>query len=266
MTLPLLQEAPNALGSLVQGLGLGMQQSLPSIGEMISNSQRQKARQQQIQQILGMGTGPKNTMEGIEGTLSEYEPSGLEITPEKILAISEIDPQMASTMSKIYAGQEKERIGKQKLSEEKKLGQQSFDRMAELLNMGNLGFGSEVKGKVFGGKTAEDVGEFNSLSGALESMLVDRVSRGTLSNARFKYITETLLPKPTDREATIRGKMKGLARELGLNSEVLQKKISQKKGTASNDFVLMQDPNGIVRKIPKNKAIEAQRSGGKLIK
>jgi hypothetical protein len=263
MTLPTLEERPSGFGSLVQGLGVGMQQSLPSIQEMIMHSHQQKIRQKQISSILGMGSSP-NAMEE-SGISSGNESSGMEITPEKIMAISQIDPQMASTMSKIYAGQERERVSKQKLSEEKILGQDSFNRMVELLNEGNLGMGSGLKGQAFGGKTAEDVGEFNSLSGALESMLVDRVSRGTLSNSRFKYITETLLPKPTDRQSTIRGKMKGLARELGLDSAILQKNNSKNKGS-SQQFVLMEDPNGIVRKIPKNKAIEAQRAGGKLIK
>jgi hypothetical protein len=194
----------------------------------------------------------------------EAAPRELELTPEKIIAASQIDPQMAATMSRLFQGQEKERMNKQKLAAENKVGQESFNRMSELLRKGNLGLGSELKGKAFGGETAEDVGEFSSLSGALESMLVDRVSRGTLSNARFKYITETLLPKPTDRQATIKGKMKALARELNLDPSVLLGKSKLEKGDGDG-FVMMRDPSGVVRRIPKNKAIAAQRAGGKLI-
>lgn len=43
MTLPTLQEQPSALGSLVQGLGLGLQRSIPSIQEMIFNRRKQQA-------------------------------------------------------------------------------------------------------------------------------------------------------------------------------------------------------------------------------
>jgi hypothetical protein len=52
------------------------------------------------------------------------------------------------------------------------------------------------------------------------------VSRGTLSNARFKYITETLLPKPGDRDKEIEGKMIALADLLGLDSTELNQKKS----------------------------------------
>lgn len=96
--------------------------------------------------------------------------------------------------------------------------QKSFNRMAELIP--SLGRGSGIK-SFFGGETAEKTGEFTSLSGALEALLVDKVSRGTLSNSRFKYITENLLPTPTDTQAEIKGKLKGLAEILNLDPSAL---------------------------------------------
>lgn len=99
--------------------------------------------------------------------------------------------------------------------------QNAFNRMAELLHGGNLGFGSGVK-SFFGGKTAENTAEFDTLTGALEAMMVDMVSRGTLSNSRFKYITEFLLPKSTDIDSKIMGKLKAVARELNLDPAALQ--------------------------------------------
>lgn len=99
--------------------------------------------------------------------------------------------------------------------------QKAFDRLGSLVKKDNVGLGSGVQGTVFGGETAKDVAEFKSLTGALESHLVEMVNRGTLSNTRFKYITETLLPQPTDRQAEIRGKLEGLALILDLDPWVL---------------------------------------------
>lgn len=100
----------------------------------------------------------------------------------------------------------------------KNITQDAFNRMAQLIP--KVGMGSGVLG-MFGGKQAEHSGEFSSLTGALESHLVDMVNKGTLSNTRFKYITETLLPKPTDTQDEIKGKMKGLALILDLDPSVL---------------------------------------------
>src|ERR1700690_2744777 len=219
MTLPLLQERGGALNNLIQGASQGLQQAMPSIQDMIMSRMQQKQKQQQIQSILG--NAPQAAQGKPDLGMESSAMQGLEITPEKIVAMSQVDPQVASNMARIFQGQEKERMQKQKLSEESKVGQDSFNRMAQLLKRGNIGLGSGVKGSVLGGKTAEEVGEFNSLTGALEAMLVDRVSRGTLSNARFKYITESLLPKATDRQSTIKGKLKALAKTLGLDPGAL---------------------------------------------
>jgi len=268
MSLPILQEQGGALSGLVRGAGLGLQQAMPTIAEMILGRQKQKQQAKLLESIFGTSQPQASFDEMLSLEQKPSQPKGFEITPEKILALEAAgEHQMASTLATIYSGQEKERAQKQKLAQEQKAGQDSFDRMAELLKSKELGLGSKVKGQVFGGKTAEAVGEFESLSGALEAMLVDRVSRGTLSNARFKYITETLLPKPNDREATIRGKLKGLARELDLDPSVLEGKVKKEVSPEKEEgFVMMQDPEGNIRKIPRNKAIEAQRAGGKLVK
>lgn len=121
--------------------------------------------------------------------------------------------------------------GKGKEGEEvKNTAQNAFNSAASLLKKGNLGLGSGVKSKLFGGETARDVGQFQSALGGIEAMLVDMVSRGSLSDARFKYITETLLPKTSDRDETIKGKLTGLAQILGLDpSELNGEKKGEKK-------------------------------------
>lgn len=198
---------PSFGAQLGQSLGTGFSQG---IGSRLAQMLEQKSMQQKNDSILAaLGILPSQ-FQNEEG---QDEQSGLKnLTSENVLGASLINPALGSTLSKLHATQEKA----QKEKQSKKIAQESFDRMSELLKEGNLGFGSKLKSKAFGGKTAEDVGEFEALSGALEAQLVDKVSRGTLSNARFKYITETLLPKPNDRAATIKGKLKALQKELDL--------------------------------------------------
>lgn len=173
-----------------------------------------------LAQLIGDYRQNKQTRQALQGLAPLFEQAGL--SPEQVTEVTKsgLDPKLATLALREV---QKRQAKTQESEQTQRIGQESFNRMAELLKEGNLGLGSKAKSAVFGGKTAESVGEFESLSGALEAMLVDKVSRGTLSNARFKYITETLLPKPTDREATIRGKLKALSRELELDPSVLSK-------------------------------------------
>ena len=83
-----------------------------------------------------------------------------------------------------------------------------------------------------GGDTAKAYSQFTSLTGALEALLVEKVNRGALSNTRFKYIVETLLPKPSDSQADITGKLEGLATILELDPSALKGKALQSKGNS----------------------------------
>lgn len=225
--MPQIQILPGAPGfgsQLGQALGGGVSQGISaSLNQMLEQKQQQK-KTQDLLRSLGVQL-PSEAGASIPQASAPAQGNLPKLTQEQVLAASIMNPQLAPALSSIYKNQQKE--GKEE--ESKKIAQESFDRMNEILNKGNLGLGSKLKGKVFGKETAEDVGEFESLSGALEALLVDKVSRGTLSNARFKYITETLLPKPNDRQATIKGKLKALSKELDLKTSDLKenKKSSQ---------------------------------------
>lgn len=96
--------------------------------------------------------------------------------------------------------------------------QKVFDELVSLIPQ--VGRSGIVQSK-FGGETAKNFSKFTSLTGGLESFLVEMVNRGTLSNTRFQYITQTLLPKPEDSQADISGKLEGLAMILDLDSSTL---------------------------------------------
>lgn len=178
-----------------------------------------------------MVSAQSNPAESLKGSMMEEDiPS---IRKDKLANALRGDKNKAESKSDILHKEKEEQK-----AQSKKIAQESFDRMAQILKGGRLGRTSKIF-SLLGGKTAQDSGEFTSLSGALESMLVDQVSRGTLSNTRFEYITKTLLPKPTDSEAEIKGKMKGIAGLLGLDPSSLEspkRKSKEKYEFADEDL------------------------------
>lgn len=205
---------------------------------------------QSLSQMLEQHHQQQQRTSALSGLAPFLEQSGLE--PQQIQQViqSGIDPAILAGIVKSSG------ISKHQQAEEtKRIGQTSFNRMGELLKEGKLGLGSKVKGAVFGGKTAEDVGEFESLTGAIEAMLVDRVNRGTLSNSRFNYITKTLIPRPNDRQATIKGKLKALARELDLDPAALGLQKEVEKGTT----VTVKLPDGRSTQVSKDKLDEIRK-------
>ncbi len=164
----------------------------------------------------------------------------------------------------------KEEIKQEEQAEGKQRAQQVFNELSDLVKGGNVGFGSGIKGSIpyLGANNAKDTGKFNSLTGGLEAILVDLVSRGTLSNARFKYITETLLPKPTDRDNEIIGKLEGLAVLLDLDASELTQGIKNppnQQNQPNSDTVMIISP--ISKKpvpIPRDQVDAALQGGGRL--
>lgn len=132
----------------------------------------------------------------------------------------------------------KEEITKKKEEESKKVTQTAFDELTKLVpEVGRSGILSSYAG----GDTAKSFAKFQTLTGALESHLVEMVNRGTLSNTRFKYITEQLLPKPSDTQKEIQGKLEGLALMLDLDAKGLsgEKKSSSKEPSG----IIIEDQN-----------------------
>lgn len=130
----------------------------------------------------------------------------------------------------------------------KAVTQKAFDDLAKLIP--KVGRSGVLQSKF--GYGSQPYAEFSSLTGALESLLVEKVNKGALSNTRFKYITETLLPKPSDTQSEIKGKLKGLATILELDPSVLLgKDESNEKKDSHKGMVQVKDPQGVLRWVPK---------------
>ncbi len=179
---------------------------------------------------------------------------------EEILMSGGEDPKEAKRLSRILspasagsriremsANKKISNTKEEKLKEEEKskeVTQKAFNEIAQLIPKAGVGTSAL---SVFGGENAKTLGKFSSLTGALEALLVEKVNRGALSNTRFEYITKTLLPKATDTQAEIRGKMEGLAVILELDPSELQnldKKKPKKKEQKSTESKV---PEGKVR-------------------
>jgi hypothetical protein len=105
--------------------------------------------------------------------------------------------------------------------EEKKAKETTQKAFNELVNLVPKVGRSGIITSNLGGDTAQAFAQFTTLTGALEANLVDMVSRGTLSNTRFNYIKNDLLPKPSDTQAEIKGKLTGMALMLDLDPAAL---------------------------------------------
>jgi len=159
-------------------------------------------------------------------------------TPQEAVRLSKIlSPSSANARAKQNNEVKKIDAKQAQINKEeehsKQITQKAYNEIVQLIPKAGRGTGAL---SVFGGENAKTFGEFTSLTGALESLLLEKVNRGTLSNVRFKYITETLLPKPTDTKNEIKGKMKGLSTILELDPSELDKlenKGSKKESSKS---------------------------------
>ncbi len=128
---------------------------------------------------------------------------------------------------------DKEEIKAKQFEEDKERAQTVFDGLVDLIP--SVGRSGALFGNTGIGDTGKAFAHFTSLSGGLESALVEMVNRGTLSNTRFNYITKTLLPKPSDTQAEIRGKLEGLAVMLDLDPSRLTGEKKEAKTESKSD-------------------------------
>lgn len=196
---------PSFAQSILGGISEGIAPAIRNYQNMQKEKEKEQQiqqRNQQLQELTGMNISdlPENMQQEVLKSVFSKQLQGEKYGFENEKAAQKL------------RGEQEEK------NASKKITQGAFDRIAQLIP--KVGKGSGVLG-MFGGKQAEYSGEFSSLTGALESHLVEMVNKGTLSNTRFKYITETLLPKPTDTQDEIKGKMKGLAQILDLDPSVL---------------------------------------------
>lgn len=91
--------------------------------------------------------------------------------------------------------------------------QEIFNEISDLIKKGNVG--PRHPGR-WGPKSREERAYLNELSSHFEERLLAKKNKGNLSDRRFKYLM-SLLVKPTDTHAKMKGKLRGLAKEFDLD-------------------------------------------------
>lgn len=183
-----------------------------NIGAASGKALEGRMQQDLIGQILSqVGTDPSKAQLGINEILTQVMPQ-YQNPPLKALQGLVQQGQQQQKQQQVQEAEQMKAAAEQK---EKETVKSVYDRLVELTP--KVGYLKSYESYA-SPKTRENIGEFQALLGTMESELVKRVNKGTLSNARFNYITENLLPKPTDTQATIRGKLKGIARELEIET------------------------------------------------
>lgn len=212
----------------------------------IKDPQLRRSMVQDLMKSLPAGV-TANSEEDVKSTFldklfSEIENDPTKITDKQIIEATSINPALGKSLET----SKKDAVSKQKETDIKNTAQKSLNGIAKLVK--EVGVGTDFW-SMAGGKTSKAKGKFSALTGGIESMLVDMVSRGTLSDSRFKYITETLMPKPTDTQQEIIGKLEGLSDVLGLDKSEIENLVSQGGASAEGRSPI---------KNPENKVIDEQ--------
>lgn len=188
-----LAGVPSFGGQLGQQLGGGLSQG---IGAGINQFLQQKQQKQS-------GTA-----------LAEYLGQ-----PEMASALSQLPKEIHVELAKAYGRQ------KQHTEADSSVAQQALNRMAELIPE----TGASIL-PAWASPTSKGAGnraEFESQKASLISLLRDKVNKGVLTNQKFEFIKNELLPSHGDRKEIKRRKLKAIGEQLGLDVSALQEGASE---------------------------------------
>lgn len=184
MGLPILQERGGALSGLVQGIGQGLQQAMPSIQEMILNRQKQK----QIQAILNpQGQQPPVDRDEMfrNLALSLEQQSGQDMQPKDLDVLwSEMqkNPQLGMPQQQQPGNQQ---YSKQQILAAEIAGEHNLANLLAKLNAGDQKEHIQDRKEAFARETAAEpkLQEMETKLGGLEQ-----------SGMRFKRLGELFSP------------------------------------------------------------------------
>jgi|SRR5665213_2871004 len=156
-----------------------------------------------------------------------------------------------------------------------------FNEMSALLAGNAPGIGVSPLTKVgLNRKGVENRAYFDTMRARFEATLLPLVNKGALSKARFDYILSNI-PKASDSQRAIYGKLKALSKDLNLDPSALEAvpfKEEDASGMSSNKIpkssfqkpssgnVLVRSPEGEIVEVPRSEAKKAEAAGGKIIR
>ena len=235
-----IEQAPGLAELLGAGVSQGLQTGLATLLE----EKKKKAQLDSLNKLLNLQQeSPQAPEEGslVSGKQEPPRQTNVEriaTNPQAMMALSQINPQAASQVQKMYDSQlAREKFEFEKEKEEKKKGEITpekkeqmkdvFRRQVELLGSGNIGLAASSS--LLTEKGREERAEFDTLGASIEAALLPLLNKGVLSKPRFDFILKNI-PKSTDTIGKIKGKMKALSREFNIEQpsfEETQKELSR---------------------------------------
>lgn len=262
-----LEGNPGFGSQLGKALGAGLSEGLSSgLNQMLQQKQRKSAL-----------SGLKPFAQKLGATDEEWDEianSGVE--PQ---VLSHLMGQLGQQQAKFQAQEAKVRAQEAKVEEQKKeklaplkKGLSIVKRQEELLETGKLGpkFGGLAQKPKLLEASSKKGQRARSEYEQLGKSLISLGSNIPIRNqSEFNTLAEKLYD-PTLNEAEIRGTLDAMRRiiteslkEEGERAESTQEQKSEEK---SDEFVMMKDPQGNIRKVPKKSVLQAQKAGGVLFK
>lgn len=232
--------------------GLQALQGIPSFGG-------------QLGQALGTGL-----TKGISSSINNMLEQKKQMKTGQALATYLGKPEMAKQIGQFPLDIQKE-IAKShfKQKEEQGLQQQEYDsildEMENALNKGEAGKSAYIK-SYFSPELQESTARFQSQGTALLGLAQKIALKQGIRNQReFDVFLKRTVPNESDTIATAKGKIKAL-RDYNKTGKIggglLPKKTAE--NTSNTNVVLMKDPSGKLRNVPKKDVLSAQKEGYKL--
>ena len=239
MTLPTLQEAPSALGSLVQGLGVGMQQSLPSINEMILNRQKNKQQQDFLSRFSGQLSG------GLSG---QGEATGIADPMQMLIGLHGAGlGEIANSIAPFLLSEHKQNLQQQQKQREEQESREHVGGILDELEANKEYVGSTKVpwSKSFQGQpgglnraAVQKRKYIDTLAFDIERILRRENTKGTLGKQVFQTLLEKI-PSSEDSEREFQGKIDAFRHTLqalpAKQRKEIEKRLDMQEGKAKSE-------------------------------
>jgi hypothetical protein len=210
----------------------------------VLNSMQQPSYSSQLGSALGQGLG-----QGLSQGIGQYFQMKRQKSQGSALAEYLGKPEMAQQLGALSPEiqQEVARSAvrqKQEVASNKEAQQQSLNSL--------IGLSKKVSGTPLGLPISPNLrfggeaGEFESQKGQLVSAMRDLINKGILSNQKFQYIVNELLPSHRDKQSVKLHKLKAIGEQLGLDISSIEgenkSEVEQKPKIFGGGRIKITDP------------------------
>lgn len=248
--LGVLPEAPSFGQQLSRGLGAGLGNAFASVGDLLSESVKERMKSAARSQSL------LNTLAQLGGG---DQGGGLgELTPEQQGLLATQFPEFVQAYQK---GREQEEKTFEKGKAEK-VGKNALTRMEKLIDEPGIGMLGAAN---LTDEARRNRGEFDSLQPSLLMLLKTLTPRG-ITQQEFQVYVDKYIPNWHDTQETIRGKLRGFENLISESRNLQEEKPKASAEKGKEPMVKMKAPDGKTVLVPKNQVKAAMEAGGQVVR